>query len=741
MFIRLSFLIVIILSVNTIFAQFAGGSGTEDDPYLIETAQHLDNVRDYLDAYFLQIDDIELGESPWNTGEGWLPIGEEEESFLGIFDGDGFTISNLMIDRTGFGNDNQGLFGHITGAVLKNIKLENVDVTSYRNTGGLVGYSVNGTIEYCEVYGSVSGSGNKIGGIVGESELSFIENSAFEGTVSGHQYVGGLIGYVDNNTQITACYTDSDASGYSNVGGIAGYHIGGSIINQSLSTGTISANTNVGGLVGFNIGSLMNSYSNADISGNYYLGGLIGADYGNVNNCFSFGYVEPGSNSGGLIGHGTSTVVHSYWDIETSGISNSAGGEGRTTEEMTYPYADNTYMGWDFNDTWTADEEHHYNDGYPILSWQLQAITVAMPTSDPPGGTYTESITVTLSCETETAEIRYTTDGSEPDEEATLYIDPIEIEGSLVLKAKGFKNEWIPSETMMEEYIILLPPANLLAEVGDDYVELFWEAPGDSLNQDRLQFYSKYPYRQELLGYNIYRAENDDFELISSVTYENTTYLDEGLIPGEYSYYVTAYYSEGESAPSNTVTAIIPDQVATPTFSPDAGYYTEPIYMEIFCDTENAEIFFTLDSSEPTQESIFYTEPVYLDSTVTVKARAFKSDWLPSEIADINYEIEITSADKPLQIETTLLRAYPNPFNPHTTIQFSLAEPDRVTLDIFNTRGQQVRRLVKVDCQAGEHKVSWDGKNDKGDEVSGGVYYYRFRAGEYVEYSKLILLK
>ena len=60
-------------------------------------------------------------------------------------------------------------------------------------------------------------------------------------------------------------------------------------------------------------------------------------------------------------------VSDSYWDTETSNQETSAGELGRTTAEMTYPYAANTYTGWDLVHTWGADSDYLYNDGYPYL--------------------------------------------------------------------------------------------------------------------------------------------------------------------------------------------------------------------------------------------------------------------------------------------------------------------------------------------------------------------------------------
>ena len=73
-----TFFVSIILLLGTFtpaHAQFAGGTGTQADPYLVETAQHLDSIRHHLDGHFRQIAPIDLGTGTWNLDEGWAPIG------------------------------------------------------------------------------------------------------------------------------------------------------------------------------------------------------------------------------------------------------------------------------------------------------------------------------------------------------------------------------------------------------------------------------------------------------------------------------------------------------------------------------------------------------------------------------------------------------------------------------------------------------------------------------------------
>ena len=92
--------------------------------------------------------------------------------------------------------------------------------------------------------------------------------------------------------------------------------------------------------------------------------------------------------------------------------------------------------------------------------------------------------------------------------------------------------------------------------------------------------------------------------------------------------------------------------------------------------------------------------------------------------------------------ETQELGNYPNPFNPATTITFSLTEGGPVDLVIYNTLGQKVRTLIaNATLKSGNHQILWDGKNEAGLAVSSGVYLYEMRAGDHVATRKMIMLK
>ena len=206
---------------------------------------------------FVLANDIDL--SVYSTGEGWTPIGSPSKKFTATFDGNGHVVSNLYIYRPN--DNNQGLFGWASNADIKNVGLENVDVTGDCNVGGLVGNGSNSIISNCYATGDVVGGG-WVGGLVGEGSSSTISNCYATGSVTGtrtYSYVGGLVGYGQNRIIISSSYSTGSVTGNNNVGGLLGWSNYGTI-NNSYSTGTVTGNANVGGLLGYGGVTLDNAY-------------------------------------------------------------------------------------------------------------------------------------------------------------------------------------------------------------------------------------------------------------------------------------------------------------------------------------------------------------------------------------------------------------------------------------------------------------------------------------------------
>lgn len=102
--------------------------------------------------------------------------------------------------------------------------------------------------------------------------------------------------------------------------------------------------------------------------------------------------------------------------------------------------------------------------------------------------------------------------------------------------------------------------------------------------------------------------------------------------------------------------------------------------------------------------------------------------------------IDITMTEKPVK-EFSLMQNYPNPFNPSTVIRFQLPVNTKVSLKIYNILGQQVRTLVEGYQKAGNHSIPWDGRDNMGRRVSGGLYIYRLETSDFSETRKMMFLK
>ncbi|MCT7517397.1 GLUG motif-containing protein [Aliarcobacter cryaerophilus] len=268
--------------------------------------------------------------SAWNSNGsggyyGFNPIGDSSNSFTGTFDGLGFTISDLYINRPT--QDNVGLFEYTNNATIKNIGLENVNITGNNYVGGLVGRNGGnkGTISNSYATGSVNGN-SEVGGLVGVNGGT-ISNSYATNSVDGKgDRVGGLVGANGNNGIITNSYATGSVSGNHQVGGLLGSN-GGGIITNSYATGKVEGRNIVGGLLGFNSGIITNSYATGYVSGNINVGGLVGRNDGTISNSYATGKVDGVDDIGGLIGwNGGGTISNSYASGTVIGTGSGVGG-------------------------------------------------------------------------------------------------------------------------------------------------------------------------------------------------------------------------------------------------------------------------------------------------------------------------------------------------------------------------------------------------------------------------------
>ena len=225
---------------TTVATEFAGGDGSEENPYQIATAAQLVYLRDqindtnvnanYAGKYFILTNNIDLADYSF-TG-----IGYSKAQFKGIFDGNGKSIKGLnATEETSVSVGHAGLFGYLNGAIIKNLSVSgNVaptkDQSSTNSTaGGIVGYAYSAcTISNCYFNGTVKGGGN-VGGIVGKAYAGTnIINCGYVGevtaTIETSSYAGGICGLIGGTSvtsSISNCYSQGSVSGAYTVAGIA----------------------------------------------------------------------------------------------------------------------------------------------------------------------------------------------------------------------------------------------------------------------------------------------------------------------------------------------------------------------------------------------------------------------------------------------------------------------------------------------------------------------------------------
>ncbi len=415
----LAILIVCGLSFCTLHAQakYAGGRGTETDPYLIDTAEHMNILggesRDW-DKHFKLIADIDFGGS---TGAQFNFIGY----FSGVFDGNGHSIHDFEpLDSCAYGLF-RGILaqGKVQNLTLVNPRVKCLGGSSSFSAGLLVG-GLHGRVTNCHVIGGYiekyfppwprTTTYGEIGGLVGSMGMdavvsdcsvidTYIRGDAAGGISGGTGrgtiqdcsvinidmncgwYAGGIIarniGTVKRCSATGVIRAEWVAGGIAAVTGVSSHTPFDPVIRECYASCIVLSDDQAGGLAGqaANKCLIIDCYVAGSVEG-YSNGGLV-CCFANfhgtapqVVNCYAAASVKE-DNKGGLIKHvhldgGPVIVSNSFWDVEASGVMNSAGGTGITTAQMKIK---DTFItaGWDFTTpVWKMCER----PDYPRLWWQ-----------------------------------------------------------------------------------------------------------------------------------------------------------------------------------------------------------------------------------------------------------------------------------------------------------------------------------------------------------------------------------
>ena len=285
--------------------------------YSISTKEELVQMTNMLEkgliasnTEFVLANDIDLSGIHWKSTK-----------FDGVFDGNGHTIKNLTGEK--------GLFS--SAEMVKNVKLENVNISSTKNEVGGIAGSAN--ITNCTITGKISSTGNNVGGVVGYNYYRYPKYCYSDVEVSGRSFVGGIAGWL-NYSSATGCVSRGEVSGTSNVGGISGLQ--GNMISCA-SYAEIYGKTNIGGISGSSNSYHFDVYFAGTVNGEENVGGINGNNYNNqvnYSNLIMEGVVNGKTNVGVFIGNTQTScnVTNSFYYKKNTGRLPLLGGSGLNTK-------------------------------------------------------------------------------------------------------------------------------------------------------------------------------------------------------------------------------------------------------------------------------------------------------------------------------------------------------------------------------------------------------------------------
>ena len=384
------------------------GSGTQGDPYLIQSAEDLAALATLInegdspcaDAFFEQTVDIDL-----SAYTNWTPIGKDSSDtyiFEGSYDGGNYSISNLSIYATSDSVDSFGVFGYARGEI-KNLNVDSGWIRVFSSNvvyvGSIAGQFRGGTVENCSSSATIDiGTSSRdhnvyVGGVIGAAyDNNVIKNCSYSGSMSAVNsyqsggYIGGIVGSSWAATiTVRDCYNTGSIYGEGigmRAAGIIGRSIGASLIERCFNTGDVTSHLTrnyygfslCGGIVSessstnitdcFNLGTITASGAEFDVSLFPGAGG-IAADYGTgtIENCYNAGMVCA-DNCGGIGGElHIDTALSGCYYADTCELTDRDGNYSASKCTLEQMKQQTTFAEFDFINTWEIVEGEYY----PVL--------------------------------------------------------------------------------------------------------------------------------------------------------------------------------------------------------------------------------------------------------------------------------------------------------------------------------------------------------------------------------------
>lgn len=765
------------------------GLGTQVEPYQVEILDNLlwistNNIS--WDKYFVQIADIDASDTQnWNNGEGFRAIGNYDIHFTGNYNGQYFTINGLYINRS---SGVQGLFGSTNYiAVIENLGVTNANVTGGNLTGAIVGRNGGDTISNCYSTGSVSGENAvgglagiivgttlsncfstcsvngdyEIGGLIGEITGSAMSNSYFTGSVSGDYSLGGLVGINDQSTIINSyydyetvlingenhltigaleneLYTDwlennltlnideyltSNGSEYYITDyldlkkilffGQYDYHF---LLTQSIDLSALidfyipyfsgffngnnftidNLNINLDflsnvGLFGYTYEAVIENLgvTNIELNGRDYLGGLVGVIVGTtLSDCFSTGSMNGNKYIGGLVGMNigsNSNVSNCFSTCTVNGYSSIGGlvGKNYSGSIVSNSYSNGSVYGSD-----------DFVGGLVGMNYYANIINNCYSSGNVVG--------------------RYEVGG---------------------LAGRNW------GSTISNCY-------SIVNVIGDAYVGGL--TGSNSFSPTINECYSNGIVNgDDVIGGLVGINNNSNIINCYNMSSVNGNNIVGGLIAKNWNYsFVSSCYSSGSVSGTDEIGGLV-------------GENEDSNVSNSFWDIETTGLSISAGGTGKTT-----VEMLNVATYTDISTMGLDSPWdfLGNPFDDTGYEdywdidgtinngypfltaIPVVAVEEPTipnpSSLITNLNNYPNPFNPTTSISFSIQNNSNVELTIHNIKGQKIKTLIHNEYTKGNHSFIWNGDDEFNKPVSSGVYLYNLKVnGKSEAVKKCLLLK
>ncbi|MBN2829536.1 MAG: T9SS type A sorting domain-containing protein [Candidatus Cloacimonetes bacterium] len=725
------------------------GAGTTADPYQIASLDNLlwmSTTPDCWSSHFIQTNDIDasLSHSMQIQPIGFVAYASyyfcypDTALFTGHYDGQDYAIDSLYFEATDI-NNYGGFFSGIDNAHIENLHITNATFIS-QYPGGITGYARNSEISNCSfsgetpvvagiayiacnstIFGCVNYGNTGVAGICARNQQSRVTNCINEGVISGPSWVaGGIVGWNVSGSIVTNCVNNGLLTSASTFGGIVGEN-DGSIISNCINNSIVPSANEAGGICGFshNYATITNCVNNAEIGGEWTVGGIVGVIHNsNVSLCTNHGNLT--STGGGIVG----TVFSS----------------SRISHCVNTGNFDSVYSSGIVGNCFSSDDIEFTNNHYNYASVLFDGCNM-----------YTiGALEDALFQDWISNDKRLNIDNyfeRSGDEYVISSLD--DLKTMLAFSQSDYKFILVCNLDLSDEPEFFIP-----------YFSGSFNGNGHSISNLNLSSSNRsniglfgilYNATVERLAVdNIQIQGNSNLGGISGFT-NNTTIRNchvNGSIGGWRYIGGLVGKNGGEITYCYSKCQVNGDMYLGGLIGSDNSGNVMQSFWDVISSGQTAS-----DGGIGLTTAEMRTLSTYLDAGWDF---VNETDNGTEDIWDMNYMINngypfLTTEAVVANIENGILQSlgkdilignYPNPFNPETTIKFSISKSSDVDLSIYNIKGQRVCTLANQQYPSGEHSIVWNGSDDTGRSVGSGIYFYKLCVdGQVVSTKKCILLK